>query len=328
MKHPLNRFAALLTAGLMVLAAGCAQPAAPAAPAAPEASERLQVVTTLFPLYDFSKTLLGDAGEVSLLLPPGVEPHAFDPTPQDIVRISKADVFIYTGGMMEPWAQEVLAGIENDGLVVIDASQGITLAEEEDHGPEEGEAHPEGEDEAEHGTDPHIWLDPVLARQMTETIAEDLVKAAPELEAGIGEAQAGLARSLEALDQKYVAALEKTQYKEIVYGGHFAFGYLARRYGLEHVSPYDGFSPDAEPTPAKIAALIETLKTTGTKTIFFEELIDPKVARVIAEETGAEMLLLHGAHNVSKEEMASGVTYIGLMEQNLENLKRGLGYRE
>lgn len=334
MKYTLKSVAALSLSVILLFSAGCAQSTSQAAPEAPR---KLQVITTLFPLYDFSKTLMGDAAEVSLLLPPGVEPHAFEPTPQDIVRISKGDVFIYTGEAMEPWVHELLAGIDNPELLVIDASQGIALAEEEDHGPEDEAAHaeekgedhaPAGEEGTHHGVDPHIWLDPVLAQQMTATIAEGLKKAVPDRAAEITAAEGTLRQQLEALHQKYVAALGKTQYNEIVYGGHFAFGYLARRYGLEHVSPYDGFSPDAEPTPAKIAALIQTLKTTGTKTIYFEELIDPKVARVIAEETGAKMLMLHGAHNVSKAEMESGITYIAIMEQNLENLKEGLGYRE
>lgn len=316
----IKRITALLLSTVLILTAGCAQSAAPAAAEAPE---KLQVVTTLFPLYDFSRTLLGDTAEISLLLPPGVESHAFEPTPQDIVRISKADVFIYTGEVMEPWVHDLLKGIENPGLYVIDASQGISLVEEE-----EDDSEHEGEEDAEHGVDPHIWLDPVLAQQMVTTIAEGLKQAVPDQEKGIADAEQALKQNLEALHQKYIAVLEKTQYNKIVYGGHFAFGYLARRYGLDHVSPYDGFSPDAEPTPASITALIKTLKAAGTNTIYFEELIDPKVARVIAEETGAEMLLLHGAHNISKDEMASGITYIIIMEQNLENLKKGLGYRE
>lgn len=318
-----KRLAALLLAALMILSVGCSQPETPAAD-----SGKVTVVTTLFPLYDFSKTLLGSAGDVSLLLPPGVEPHAYEPTPRDIVRISKADVFIYTGEAMEPWVHQMLEGIENPNLIVIDASAGIDLQDGEPHDHEEGAEAEAGEDHDHEGKDPHIWLDPVLAEQMAATIADGLCKAAPDQTQAIDAAEAALHQQLVALDQACAAAFEKTQYNEIVYGGHFAFGYFARRYGLVHVSPYEGFSPDAEPTPAKIAALIAALKHSGTQTVFYEELIDPKVAQVIADETGAQMLMLHGAHNVTKEEMAAGITYVEIMERNLENLKKGLGYRE
>lgn len=290
------------------------------------AAERIQVITTLFPLYDFSRTLLADQGEVTLLLPPGVESHAFDPTPQDIVRINKADVFIYAGEAMEPWAHQIIDSIDNKELVIIDASTGIELMKH-DEGEEGLDAGAE-EDHEEGEFDPHIWLDPVLAAQMTDTIAQGLTAAAPELSADIATRQTSLKAGLDALHQKYVATFKKTQYNTIIYGGHFAFGYLAKRYGLEHLSPYDGFSPDAEPTPTSIAQLIDTLKASGTKVIYYEELINPRVAKVIAKETGAEMLLLHGAHNLTKDELDKGITYIQIMEQNLENLKKGLGYHE
>jgi zinc transport system substrate-binding protein len=124
------------------------------------------------------------------------------------------------------------------------------------------------------------------------------------------------------------ATLEKCKSRTIIYGGHFAFGYFARRYGLEYLSPYAGFSPNAEPTPRKIAELIETLKKTGSSCIYYEELLEPRVARIIAENTGAKLLLLHGAHNISRDELDQGVTYLEIMQGNLERLKLGLGYYE
>ena len=110
----------------------------------------------------------------------------------------------------------------------------------------------------------------------------------------------------------------------IIYGGHFAFGYFAKRYGLTHESPYPGFSPNAEPSPKAIAELISKMRASGQKYIYYEELIEPKVARIIAEETGATLELLHGAHNVSKKELKSGITFLDIMEDNLQKLKVGL----
>ena len=327
MKTITGRVLSLLIILSLVFTAGCAQDTKSAS-SDPEDSSKLQVVTTLFPTYDFSRTLLGDRGNVTLLLPPGVEAHAYEPTPQDIVRVSKADVFIYTGEAMEPWAHDILKTINNKGLKVIDASAGIELMKGHDH-EDDGDTHDEGDSDHDNsGADPHIWLDPVLAAQMTDTIAAGLIEAAPQWGKDITIRKDVLKADLEELHERYLLAVEKASSKKIIYGGHFAFGYMAKRYGLEHISPYDGFSPNAEPTPASIVQLTEALKASGSRVIFYQELIDPRIARVIADETEAEMLMLNGAHNVSKEDLEKGTTYIAIMNQNLENLKKGLGYRE
>ena len=163
---------------------------------------------------------------------------------------------------------------------------------------------------------------------MVANILEGLVKVSPENEVLFRENAKTYIDQLDHLHHEFEEALAKTESKIIVSGGHFAFGHFINRYGLEYQSPYMGFAPDAEPTPKKIAELIESVKGNGTKAIFYEELVDPKVAKIIAEETDAEMLLLHAAHNLSKQEIKEGVTYISIMENNLENLKKGLGYKE
>jgi zinc transport system substrate-binding protein len=284
---------------------------------------KLQVVTTLFPLYDFSRQVAGDKADISLLLPPGVEAHSFEPKPGDIVKISKGDVFIYTGPFMEPWVSDVLAGVINKELIVVDASKDIPLAGEEGH--DEDAAKGE-EDEHHHGgTDPHIWVDPVLAQQIVRTIAEGFAQKDPtNKDFYLANAKA-YNEKLAALDTDIRQMLEGCKNKTILYGGHFAFGYFARRYELHYLSPYAGFAPDAEPTPRKIAEMIEKMKSLGCSYIYYEELLEPRVARVIAESTGAKLLLLHGAHNVSREEIEKGVTYLEIMRGNLERLKLGLG---
>jgi zinc transport system substrate-binding protein len=129
---------------------------------------------------------------------------------------------------------------------------------------------------------------------------------------------------LKTLDQKYEKALASCKHKILIYAGHFAFGYFADRYGFTHVSPYVGFSPSAEPSPRRIAELVKTMKAMDMKAVFYEEGVLPRVAGVIAKETGAELLLLHGAHNVTRDELDQGVTYLSIMENNLERLKKGL----
>lgn len=277
---------------------------------------KLEIVTTLFPTYDFAKQVGKDSVNVSLLLPPGVESHTFEPKPQDIVRINKADVFIHTGKFMEPWAEDILKGVSNKNLIVVDASKGIELAEEEGH-----------DEEPEHhggGKDPHIWLDLANDQVMVNTIAQTLAEKDPKNRAFYLNNAKEYNEKLADLDKRFKETLSTCKHKTIIYGGHFAFGYFAKRYELDHVSPYDGFSPNAEPSPKAIVELINKLKGSGIKYIYFEELLDPKVARVISQETGAKLELLHGAHNVSKDELSRGCTFIDIMEDNLKKLRVGL----
>ncbi len=300
---------------------------------------KLEVVTTLFPTYDFAKQIGKDKVNISLLLPPGVEAHTFEPNPGDIVKINKANVFIYTGKYMEPWVEDMLKGVSNKNLLVVDTSQGIELIADEDHN-EEGEPHEEegehhkeaGNNEGEHehgdhhhgGKDPHIWLDLNNAQIMVDSIAKALAENdLVNREYYLNNARAYNTK-LANLDERFKNTLSTCKHKTIIYGGHFAFGYFARRYRLEHDSPYEGFSPNAEPMPKAIAELINKLKTSGMKYIYYEELLDPKVTRTISQETGAKLELLHGAHNVSKDEISRGVTFLDIMEDNLKKLKVGL----
>lgn len=281
------------------------------------------VIATLFPQYDFVRQVAGDRVQVSLLLPPGVESHSYDPTPRDIAGIGEADVFLYTGVVMEPWAAKIVKSVINQPVKVVDLSEGIALIEA---GHSNSETAANGEVRQEGAYDPHFWLDPNNAKRMVEHILSVLIEIDPEGKSVYeSNAEAYLAE-LTQLDLDFEDLMAKSDVQNIYYGGHFAFGYFAERYGLISMSPYDGFAPDAEPTPQRIAALIDAMKAAPYKVIYFEELVDPKIATIVSEETGAKMLLLHGAHNVSKQELEQGVTYISIMRENLEKLKLGMGY--
>ncbi|WP_430885733.1 metal ABC transporter solute-binding protein, Zn/Mn family [Fusibacter sp. JL216-2] len=329
-------------------------------------TDKALVITTLFPQYDFVRQIAGDKVDVKLLVPPGVEAHAYEPTPQDIVSVQKADLFIYTGEAMEPWAHKVIDTVGEAGIVVVEAGQGLFditnevhdhddheedheaddhdheaddhdhEADDHDHDHEaddhdhdhEADDHDHEADEHDHGgVDPHVWLDPIKAQYMVEHVLEGLIEIAPEHEESFRMNAKIYMETLNTLHHDFEMTFEKTKSHTIMSGGHFAFGHFINRYGLEYESPYEGFAPDAEPTPKKIAKLIEAVRASETRAIFYEELVDPKVARIVAEETEAEMLMLHAAHNVSKEELESGVTYIEIMRSNLENLKIGLNYQ-
>uniref|UniRef100_A0A831UFQ7 Zinc-binding protein n=1 Tax=Geobacter metallireducens TaxID=28232 RepID=A0A831UFQ7_GEOME len=284
-------------------------------------SGTLRVVATIFPVYEFARAVAGDKAEVTLLLPPGMEPHSFEPRPEDIVRVSRADLFIYTNRYMEPWAGEIVKGAGKGNLSVVDASRGakfLKAGEGEDHDGEHGHG---GE-----GMDPHLWLDFTNAQLMVENVAGALADRDPANRDFYLANAAAYRAQLAGLDGRYRAGLAACATRTVLHGGHYAFGYLASRYGLRYESAY-AVSADAEPTPAKLAKLVKQVRSEGLKHIYTEELLDPRTAETIARETGASILTLHGAHTVSRADLDKGVTFIALMEKNLATLREGLQCR-
>ena len=278
------------------------------------ATEKVSVVTSIFPLYDFTVQVGGDLVDVELMLPPGVEAHGFSPTPNNMISVKRADLFLYTSDILEPWAGTIVAAVGNKDGKVVEVGKEI-ISDESGH---------IDHNEQHQGLDPHIWLDPALAVEMVEVIEAALSEGDPENSAAYKNNSAEYISKLHQFDKQTEQILQKCQLRTIVSGGHFAFGAFAKRYGLIAVSPFQGFSPDAQPSPKAIAELVKTVQKTGSRVIFHEELIQPKVARIIANETGARLLLLHGVHNVSRDELERGENYLSLMKKNVENLKQGL----
>jgi zinc transport system substrate-binding protein len=280
---------------------------------------KLIVVTTLFPLYDFARAVAGDKAQVTLLLPPGVEPHNFEPKPEDIVRISRADLVVYTNEYMEPWAVKLLRTIATKP-VVVDTSKGVTLLKA---GPEEDAEHAHGGEQHHRWMDPHIWLDFGNAQIMVQNIADGLIAKDPANRDYYAANAKRYQEELRKLDEEYQAGLSNCGKKVFLHGGHYAFGYLAKRYGLSYHSA-QAVNPDAEPTPVKIAELVKEVRANGLKYVYCEELLSPVTAQMIARESGASVLLLNGAHNVSKDDFDKQVSFLSLMRQNLVNLRKGL----
>ena len=326
----------LLLALVVMSFLACSKKEAPIESSDNKTDKKIKIVTTLFPTYDFSKEIGKDKVEVKLILPPGIEPHSYDPTPKDIAEINSSDIFIYTGDNMEPWVAKVLNSLDNKNLKIIDVSQGITLLEEKEDHDHDHEAHEEHdknhedhEDGHEHtGKDPHIWTDPILAKTIVENIYNGLIEKDSINKDFYTSNKVEYIKKLDDLDSKFKDLALHSKTKEIISGGHFVFGYLFERYGLTYHSAYEGFSPNAEPTPKQLKNLKETIAETHTKYIYYEELIEPKLAKLLSNELGLQLLLLHGAHNISKEELAKGTSYYEIMLKNIENLKLGLDYNE
>ncbi|QQS59285.1 zinc ABC transporter substrate-binding protein [Candidatus Peregrinibacteria bacterium] len=274
--------------------------------------KKITVVSALFPLYDFAKQIGGNSVEAYLLLPPGTEPHDFEPTPSDISKIKNADVFLYTGDIMEPWVHDVLEGVHATGKTV-DTSARILLMEESSH---EDKQNPEG-------MDPHIWLNFENAQKMAEDIADAFLEVDPKNADYYRNNLEILQANLSKLDAKYKSTLVGCTTNTIIYGGHYAFGYLAKQYGLQYKA-LQGFSPDSEPSAKDLVEMVNQIQKENISSVFSEELSNPKIAEMLAQETHTHLFSLNPAENITRKDYTNGVSYLSIMEENLKNLSLGL----
>jgi zinc transport system substrate-binding protein len=275
------------------------------------------VVASLYPLADFTRHVAGDRAVVISLVPPGVEPHDWEPSPRDVADARKASVFVYSGAGFEQAADRILKELAGGaGPVPVDASTGIPLLE----APGEG-----GRARAPRAKDPHVWLDPLLAQRQVSAIAEGLARVDPAgARAYVDNAAAYRAR-LGELHDAFTAGLARCARREVV-TSHAAFGYLTTRYGLIQV-PVMGIAPESEPSPADLARLVRFARQRGVTHIFFESLVSPRIADTLARELGAQTLVLNPVEGLTREEAAAGKDYLALMRTNLEHLRAGLGCR-
>lgn len=279
------------------------------------ASEKKPViVTTIYPLYDFTKQIVGDQADVTLLVPAGAEPHDWEPSPADLVAISKCDIFVYNGANMESWVDKVLK-TTLAGKKVVNASSAVKV---------QAADYDEDGGVAEKGAlDPHIWLDPVNAMGIVDAISNAAIKFDKNHEEIYKNNTASYKNKLATLNQHYVDGLQGKTTDEII-TSHAAFGYMAKRYGFKQTAIM-GLSPESEPTPDKMAAIIEHVRDRQIKFVFFETLVNPKLSEVIATDTGAQTLVFNPIEGLTDAEIAQGQDYISEMEMNLVSLKYALG---
>jgi zinc transport system substrate-binding protein len=295
-------------------------------------SDQLNIITTVFPIFDFTRTVGADHVQVSQLLPPGADSHSYEPTPREIVRLQEADLFIYVGGESDAWIDSILESLGKDApqtLKLIDSVRAVPEELVEGMQEEEGHDH-EGEHEEhdEHGEevvyDEHIWTAPQNAVLMTQAIAAKLIEVDSSNAAAYEENAAAFVKKLEALDASYRGFIEYAARKTIVVGDRFPFRYLADAYGLEYYAAFPGCSADVEPSAATIAFLVDKVKADQIPVVFYIESSNHKVADTIASATGAKALLLHSAHNVTQAEIDAGATYLSIMIENMPKLHEAL----
>lgn len=302
--------------------------------------DKIEVIATLFPQYDFVKQIGGEKVSVTLLLPPGAESHTYEPTPQDMVNINNSDLFVFTGEEMEPWADNLISGMKND-IRVLDLSKTVDLINteefedehENDHGDEvhqheednhQKHSHEHEENKHHHSYDPHIWLNPLYAIKMVESIKEELCAVDPENREYYENNANEYINQIKQLDSEFEEVVNSSKNKKIAFGGAFAYAYFVERYNLEFISAYDTCGESAEPSTAKIKEVIDYINKNKIPVVFYKEYSNGNIAKTISEATGAKMLVFNTVHNLSKQEIENGATYVSIMNQNLEKLKESL----
>ena len=286
-------------------------------------TEKLEVIATIFPNYDFVKQIGKDKVEVKLLLKSGVESHTYEPTPKDMIDIENSSMFIYTGNEFEPWAENILESVSSK-IEVVDTSNNINLINKE-----EFESHFENseivqEEHEEHHNessfDSHIWLNPENAIIMIDDILASLCKIDPENTKFYTENAESYKHEIEKLNSEFEKIVEGASRNEIAFAGEFSYSYFIDKYNLSFVSVYNNCGEGEDPSISKVKSVIDYINNHNLPVVFYEELSEGTVAKMIGEETSAKSLVLYTLHNAD----TSKDSYVSLMEKNLENLKTAL----
>jgi zinc transport system substrate-binding protein len=270
--------------------------------------KKLQVSASFYPMYYFAKEIGGDKADVYDITPAGGEPHDYEPTTGDIARIETGSLLILNGGGLESWGDKIKTDLEGKPTNIVTATDGLKLQQSAENG--------------NSTADPHVWLDPQLAKKEVDVIAGGFeVKDA--VNAGYYRNNAAVLESkLNTLNNNFRQGLADCKQKVII-TSHAAFGYIAAEYGLKQLA-ISGLSPDMEPSPTKMAEISDFAKTNHIKYIFFESLVSPKLAETIAAEAGAKTIVFNPLEGLSNAELAGGKDYFSIQKQNLENLRIAL----
>ncbi len=292
-----------------------------------EVTQKVKIIASFYPLYEFARNVGGEKADVSSLIPIGIEPHDWDPSSGDILKLKGSDIFIYNGAGFEPFVEQLIDSGEYGGVVFVESAKGIDLIKpehddeevhdetEEEHNDEEGHEH-------DFEYDPHVWLDPILVKHQVTMIKNAMIQTDPQ-NAQYYEINANAYNEeLDGLDSKIRKELSNCQQDTFV-PFHNAFSYFANRYGLK-VFPLSGIAPESEATAAELKKVVDFVKEHQINVIFSEELVDPRLAQVLADEAGAQVMIFSPLEGLTKEDLATGKTYISKMEENLENLKVAL----
>ena len=301
------------------------------------ASNKLNIVTTIFPAYDWVREILGDEtdrAEITTLLDSGVDLHSYQPTVDDIVKISECDLFLYVGGESDGWVEDALKNAPNKDRKVIrllDVLGDSAKAEETVEGMQEEE---QDHEEEEHGHeeeaeyDEHIWLSLKNAQVLVAAISEALQESDPARKDTYAANAAAYAEKLSALDGEYRAAVDSGKYKALLFGDRFPFRYLADDYGLDYYAAFLGCSAETEASFETVSFLAGKMDALGLPCVLTIEGTQHKIAETVVQNTAQknqQILTMDSMQAVTANDAASGVSYLSIMEKNLSVLKKALG---
>lgn len=294
------------------------------------ASNKLNIVTTIFPAYDWVREILGDEtdrAEITTLLDSGVDLHSYQPTVDDIVKISNCDLFLYVGGESDGWVDDALKNAPNKERKVIrllDVLGDSAKAEETVEGMQEEEH--DHEEEAEY--DEHIWLSLKNAQVLVAAISEALQESDPARKDTYAANAAAYAEKLSALDGEYRAAVDSGKYKTLLFGDRFPFRYLADDYGLDYYAAFPGCSAETEASFETVSFLAGKMDALGLPCVLTIEGTQHKIAETVVQNTAQknqQVLTMDSMQAVTANDASSGVSYLSIMEKNLSVLKKALG---
>ena len=304
------------------------------------AAPKKRIVTTIFPIYDWVMNVLGEQAEnaeVSMLLDNGVDLHSYQPTADDIVRISGCDLFIYVGGESDEWVRGALQEATNKNMTVINLIEalGDSVKEEElvegmehdhDHEQEEDHDHDAEAEEAEY--DEHVWLSLKNAAVLCRAIAEALGQIDRENAACYTANAEAYTEKLNTLDAQYQAAVDAAALHTLLFADRFPFRYLADDYGLDYYAAFAGCSAETEASFETIIFLAGKLDELGLPAVLQIESADGSIARTVVESTQSrdqQILTMDSMQSTTAKDVADGANYLSIMEKNLDVLKAALG---
>ncbi len=276
-----------------------------------QTNSKLHVVASFYPVAEFARAVGGNLVDVNTVTPAGVEPHDYEPTPQQIAAVYQSNVFLYNGGGVDAWAERIAKDVADHGVSVVEMGKSIPVV-----------SPAQGSEDPNVAFDPHFWLDPVLAKKEVSTIEQTFVQKDPAHAEVYQKNAADYITKLSALDRAYQTGLASCKIKTIV-TSHAAFAYLGAEYHFQ-VIPIAGLSPDEEPSAGRLAEISKLAKANDIHFIYFETLVSPKLADTIANEIGAKTLVFNPLEGVTAEDQAAGKNYLTIQTDNLKNLKIGM----
>lgn len=283
--------------------------------------DKLTIITSNFPSYDFARAITKDVPKTSveMLLKPGTDMHNYEPSPKDIIKISKADIFIYVGGESDEWIDDLLDNIDTKKVKVVKLMDLVDTVEEETV---EGMEVEEETDEKEY--DEHVWTSPRNAIDIIESL-EDIISKEDEANSSLYRMNSSVyTAKISDVDEEIRNIVDNSKSKTLIFADRFPFRYFTDEYGLEYYAAFPGCSDQTEASSKTISFLINKIKDNNIDAIYTIEFSNKKIANTISKETGAKIYELNSAHNISKEDFDSGKTYYDIINENASVLRESL----